>query len=746
MGRPSAASPREDVHHKGIPEPPSPPDGPVLLRLEGLFCTSCARAAEAVLGRVAGVAGVRVGFATRVARLSLAPGADREAVAAAATAAATRLGYPARPWRLALAGLPGTADDTDGDELAGLGGRLAVGWLLGMWVMLAQLGIYLSPGLAPETAGLLARVAGVLATPVVFVVGARFHLAGWRTLRAGAPGMDLLVSLGATGAWLLSVLQLAQGSAAVWFDTATVLVVLLLTGRLLEARARVRGVDAVRALLELSPAAVPVLRDGGWTEESAALVARGDRIQVAPFARMALDGRVAAGRSSIDTAALTGESLPVAVGPGDTVQAGCRNGAGVLEVEVTAPVGQRALDTIATQVRTALDQRAEVQGPAEWWSERLVWGVLGLAPLAVLGNLALGVAPLDAVLRGLTVLVVTCPCALGVAAPLVRVVAIGRAARRGVLIRDPDALERAGLPARRGAAGPRVVAFDKTGTLTEGRPVVVGVELVAPGVDRAALLWAAASAEVGSAHPIAQALREASLGDAGGEREAHPGQGVSWRSGGRTVRVGSRRWLGPVPLAPSGDTEVWVEDDGVLLGRVRLADALRPDAAGAVRALVDAGYGVRMWSGDSPAVVAAVAAAVGIPPAHAAGGLSPLDKAALVAELENAGQPVIFVGDGVNDAPGLARATVGVAVDAAADAARAAAGIVLRAGSLADGVVGTLALARSARRRAALNVGWAVVYNVVALPLAAVGAFPPAAAALAMVLSSLAVTLNAVRR
>lgn len=705
---------------------------PILLRIDGMFCTSCSRAVEHVLAGLDGVEQARVGFATGVASLEPAPGVDRETLLRAALRASARLGYPASAWTPTPVGL----DPQEGGRRK-LAMRLALGWFLGMWTMVAQVALYVAPDLDADGEMLLARVAAVAATPVVFVVGARFHLAGWRTLRAGVPGMDLLVSVGALGAWTLSMVQLWRGSPEVWFDAAAMLVVFLLGGRLLEAGARARGVDAVRRLLDLSPETVRRIEDGGVVEVPAATVSPGEHVEVPAGARLALDGVVEAGRSTLDRAALTGESRAVPVEVGEPVQAGCVNGAGVLRVRVTASVGQRVLDGIAHEVRRALDQRAEHRGLAERLSERLVPVVMGAAVLTGVASLALGVPLEHAVLRALAVLVVTCPCALGIAAPLVEVVTIGRAARAGVLVREPDALRRAGQV--------DVVVFDKTGTLTVGAPRIEGVDVVA-AVSATRVLERAAGAEVGSEHPLGRALREAvPLVEAQGEREVVPGRGVRWTMGEQVLRVGSRAWMGRVPLPPASDaTEVWVEEDGVLLGRIRLTDPVRPEAARVVAELRRQGLGLRLFSGDAPGTVASVAASVGLAAEEVRGGLSPVDKARMVREIEGRGLRVAFVGDGINDAPALAAATVGLAVSGASDAARAAAGITVRSGELSQ-VLRTLQLARHARRRVAANVTWALAYNALAVPLAALGLVGPGLAALAMAVSSLSVTLNAVR-
>lgn len=713
----------------------------LLLSVDGMFCSSCARAAERQLSKVPGVIGVQVGFVTGVASLRLGPSAGAGATEAAALQALGALGYPSRPYLPAAFAAPNPAAEAEATALAQ---RLAIAWLAGMWVMIAQLVLYLHPGLSLSEAGLLARFSGVLATPVVFVSGWRFHLAAWRTLRAGAPGMDLLVSLGAIGAWALSWIRLAQGGAAVWFDAATMLISLLLLGRLLEARARRRGMDAVRGLLDLSPERVEVWRPegegGAFRWAPAAAVDPGARVRVQPQARFALDGVVRVGHSEVVRAAMTGEARPVAVGPGDGVEAGCTNGGGVLEIEVTGVVGQRALDRVAAALRAALDQRTEDPGLAARWSERLVPVVLALSALTGGARLLGGAGWVEATAAALTVLVVTCPCALGLAVPLARVAAMGQAARRGLLFTSPAALER--------AAAVDTVVLDKTGTLTEGRPRLRAIS-GPPGdennVRNDVLLHLAASASAGGAHPLSDAIAALGPVERGGEREQRPGAGVRWRFAGREVCVGSAAWLG-APEAPADDPDsvVWVSQDGALVGALRFADPLRPEAPQSLAALSAAGLGLHLWSGDAEGPVRAAAAAVGQPALEARWGLRPEEKEAGVRALRAAGRVVAFVGDGINDAPALARADLGVAVRQATDAARAAAELVVRGGGLEQVVVG-LHIARVARRRARQNLAWAFVYNGIALPLAVGGWLSPGQAAVAMVFSSLSVTLNAAR-
>ncbi|MCB9692797.1 MAG: cadmium-translocating P-type ATPase [Alphaproteobacteria bacterium] len=690
---------------------------PVLLAVDGMFCGSCARALQKVVERLPGVASAQVGFATEVASVWVEPEADREAVIASALRAATDLGYPARPWSPVLEVVEPPVDE-------GLQVRIALAGFLTMWVMVAQLAIYLG-GLDAASQVLLARVAAVFATPVVFGTGDRFLLAGWRTLRAGVPGLDTLVATGAVGAWALSMARLLMGSAEVWFDSAAMLVVFLLLGRLVEGTARARGANAVRALLALTPEEATVWRDEGWRSVPAAEVVPGERVRIGPFSRIPVDGPVLEGRTAVDRQAITGESLPAEVGPGDLVEAGALTQSGSIEVQAEATVGQRRVDRIATRVRRSLDQRAESPGWGERFAEKWFGVVVMLASATFLGTLVVA-GPDEAVLRALAVLVITCPCALSVAGPLVTAVVMGRAAREGILFRDGDALRR--------LAEVDALAFDKTGTLTWGRPRVAGVDVLEG--DRDGLLRWAAQAEVGSHHPLARALEGHRGPELPGERRQIPGVGVEWDGPAGCVRVG-RRPEG-APLAPDGRTEAWVTLDGRPLGRVVFEDALRPDAARTVDAL---GLEVAVWSGDVAGPVDRVCSELGIP---GRSGCTPEDKADLARSWRLAGRTVAFVGDGVNDAPVLAEVDVGIAVTGASDTARAAAAVTLVGGGLAS-VHRALDLAREAALRARWNLMWALVYNGLALPLAMTGFVRPHWAAAAMAASSLTVTLSATR-
>lgn len=697
-----------------------------LFRVGGLWCTSCARAVELVLRRQAGVVGARVSFATGTAVVDVAssgPSLDRLMVPV------RKLGYRPAPWDPHPG--PWRPDEALSTQLSV---RLAVAVLLGMWVMLFQLALYVGePG--PEDARWLASLAGAFSTPVVWVAGARFHRAGFRTLRAGAPGMDFLVSAGSIAAWTVSMASLWAGRVEVWFDTATMLVTLLLAGRAIESRIRARGLQRVETVVRPAVERAVVFRGEDEAECPLESVSVGEVCRVESEHQIPFDGVVEAGHAALDASVLTGESEPVPVGPGDPVQAGAVVMEGSLRLRVTAGVGERRIDAIAARVSEALDQRTELQAVADAFAERLVPGVGVLAGVTGLAVWATTGDPTAATLRAVAVWVVTCPCALGLAVPVAAAVSVAAAARRGIVFRDPDALER--------AARVEHVVFDKTGTLTAARPQVVQVE---PEWAADRVLARAASAEWGIEHPLAATLRHAADRrglevDRRGRRRVLPGCGVAWQPPqGPEVRVGSPEWAGADGSVP--DDAVAVAEGSTLLGWVRVDAPLLPGAAEVVASLKARGMTVSLWSGDGEARVRAVAAELNI--SDARGRQGPEDKAEAVRARTAQGVSVAFVGDGINDAPALASADLGVAVSGAAEAALAVSPVVLRRGGV-EQVEHLLRGARRARSVMRQNLLWAVVYNATAIPAAIAGVVSPQWAAAAMVLSSLTVSANAVR-
>jgi heavy metal translocating P-type ATPase len=564
--------------------------------------------------------------------------------------------------------------------------------------------------------------------------------------------MDFLVAMGASASCLLSAWKLLQGQSAVYFDSGSMIVTFLLVGRLLEASVRSKSSDAVRSLLELPPETAQVLdANGVETRVLAKRVLLDNVIRIRPGERVPLDGLVTQGESSLDRSILTGETAFKTVKPGDSVEAGTLNGDGELLVTVRGTWGKRRIDLIARSVRQMLARKTASQTLAEQITRYLVPAICVLALLTFVWTSVSGTDIGIAIERAVSVLVITCPCALGMAVPLALTAGVGRAARAGVFFRDVEAIEKAGHI--------DLVFLDKTGTLTEGAPQLVDLQL-APGVSKATLLEEAATAERGSEHPLAKAIMScasaangqpvrASSGASSGASRAVPGGGVEWNGADKTrILVGSRRYLAtqniPSPDIVTDHTQVHVARDGQWRGCLLFADTPR---AGARRTLADlrlTGVDLAVLTGDHMGVALRIADAVGMDSDAIYASQSPEAKAAQIAAAQSAGVKVAFVGDGLNDAPALAAADLGIAVGGASASSVAAASIVL-----VDGGIEKLNIALAAARRTAQvmrqNLAAAAVYNLLAVPMAASGFVPPTVAAALMVASSLSVTLNAAR-
>jgi heavy metal translocating P-type ATPase len=710
--------------------------GRVDLAVDGMWCASCETAIEAVLRRQRGVSEVRASFATASVRLVWDP--DRVTLTDLVRPVLL-LGYSLRPL---------SPDHEAGPSEASrraLQIRLAIAVFFGNNAMMAAWAVYVGSwqGMTALTAWWLAAVSGLMALPVVFVAGWPFLRAGWRSLRAGVPGMDLLIGAGSLAAFGHSAWQLAAGRHAVYFDTAAMLVTFLLAGRLIEASARRQGMAAIQGLLSLAPEQATVVRPDGRDEVAAvAGIAVGSLVRIRPGERIAVDGVIERGESLCNRSLLTGEADWLRVDPGDGVQAGTLNGDGGLLVRVTAAPGERMLDRIGAAMRHMLMGRSA----ADLVINRLLrWFVPAVGLLALGCGLLAGILAGDAavgVVRAVSVLVIACPCALGLAGPMAVLVAAGAAARRGILLRDAEAIER--------LATVTTVALDKTGTLTRGMPSVCDV-VPAPGGEAASVLRLAAQAERGSEHPLAAAILQAAGSGpvVDGDVRAVPGAGVIFTPArGPVVLVGTASLLRahevePGALPATAATVAHVAQGGRWLGAILLADTPRPEAAAVVAALTEAGLDPVMVSGDGPGPALRVAAAVGIPAARVHAGLSPLAKGDWLAAAEARGERVAFVGDGLNDGPALAGASVAISLAGATDVALSAAHVVLTAGL--ERLPEAIRWARRTRRVMQVNLAWAIGYNVVALPLAAAGWAPPLVAAAAMVLSSLSVVLNSLR-
>ncbi|MEK7404737.1 MAG: cation-translocating P-type ATPase [Acidobacteriota bacterium] len=576
----------------------------------------------------------------------------------------------------------------------------------------------------------------------VFVILAPPFLGGlMRDLRRRRFSMDSLIAIGSGAAFAYSCASVFQRSDAVYFDTATMLLLLVTVGRLLEANARAKGHRALRELAALQPPQARVWHGGGWETMDAGAVEPGERVQVRAGERIPVDGRVLAGAAAIDQSMLTGEPLPVERRQGETVRAGSLCLDAVLEVECTA----NAAGSLLARLVSAVEEAQRARPPIERLADRVS---AAFVPLTFLLAVAVFLywwpqSAEKAWLSGLSVLVVACPCALGIALPVVNTLALAEAARRGILVRSAEALER--------LSAIRTVALDKTGTVTHGQVEVTAV-LPVDGVEAGELLSHAAAAAADSLHPVARAVERAAL-QQGVEAplrrglRAFPGCGVEaeLESGARVV-LGQPRWVqthlrgGPVNF--SGDCGAWCAAGGRLLGGFLLDDPVAPEAVEALAACREMGLRLLLLSGDRPAAVARAAAQLGI--AEHAGGLLPEEKTERVRALQSGGERVAMVGDGINDAPALAAADVGIAVSGGTDVAREVAEVAFIEGGLWK-LPQLIRLARRAQRLGRQNLAWAFGYNAIALSLAAGGLLRPIWAALIMVASSVLVVTNSFR-
>ena len=708
------------------------------LDIVGMRCASCSWLIERYLAGKPGVSEVRVSYATATAALRWDPA--RTSLGDIFSQLG-RIGYRARP-----ADQRWSARQAEGDARL-LVARTGIAVLLAMNVMLASLGLYAGEveGISEAARVALRWIAGCLATPVVVWAGWPFFRGALAALPARRATMDTLVALGAGAAFAASLVGLATGGP-VYFDSAATIVALVLVGRVIEQRARRQGLQAIRGLLALEPETARLLGPQGESSVAAADLRPGDEVAVRPGERFPCDGTVLAGNSESDESHLTGESRPRQIGPGAAVPGGALNGWGSLRVRADRVGADTAVARIAAAVERAMASRAPVERLADRVTGVLVPVVIALALVTGLAWWLATGDPGRALLTGVAVVVIACPCALGLATPAALMTALGAAARRGIFFRDAAALER--------AADVGVVAFDKTGVLTEGRLQMTGVR-VAPGWSVDELLTVAASAERPSEHALGRAIVAAARARGLATREPErfrsvPGGGVEAAVEGRGVLVGSEAYLRAsgvvVPDGLSSDdcTLACVAVDGAFAGFVEADDRVRPEAAGTIEQLGGMRIRCAIVSGDRPGPVARAAAEAGLrsTPAHA--GLSPDDKAGLLATWRAAGEAVAMVGDGVNDAPALAAANLGIAVGAATDVALETADVAL-AGDDLLAVPDALALARRARRIVRQNLGWALAYNAAAVPLAMAGIVHPALAALAMACSSTSVLVNAAR-
>ena len=707
------------------------------LAIEGMTCASCAGRVEKALLKVPGVAAAAVNLATESARVSASRGIDVGAL----LKAVDKAGYHAAR--------AGKGKET-ADKPQSHGGRAVIAAAilsLPLTVpMLLELGggHYMLPG----------WLQWLLATPVQFWLGARFYRAGWKAVKAGAGNMDLLVALGTSAAYGLSVYQLlaheGHGMPHLYFEASAVVITLVLLGKWLEARAKRQTAAAIRALQALRPASARVRRDGVDADIAVEQVRVGDLVVVRPGERIAVDGVVEEGASHVDESLITGESLPVARQAGDKVTGGAINGDGLLLVRTGAIGAETALARIIRLVESAQAAKAPIQRLVDKVSAVFVPVVLLIALATFAGWWLAGAHAEAAIINAVAVLVIACPCALGLATPAAIMAGTGVGARHGILIKDAEALEV--------AHSVNTVVFDKTGTLTVGKPALV--ELEPCGIERRELLQLAAAIQNGSEHPLARAVTTRAAADdvdvpPAADLRALPGRGLAATVAGMDLRLGSSRLmqelgidLAPLQarageLAEGGHTVSWLASVGPsarLLGLLAFGDQLKDSARDAVSRLHALGVETVLLTGDNRGSAAAVGRALGIREVVAE--VLPEDKTGKVAELKRSGRIVAMVGDGINDAPALAAADVGIAMATGTDVAMHAAGVTLMRGDPAL-VADAIDISRRTYRKIRQNLFWAFIYNLVGIPLAALGMLNPVVAGAAMAFSSVSVISNA---
>ena len=682
-----------------------------------------------------------------------------------------------------------SAQATGSAEQRAMKTRLGIALALSLLVLLGSMGSVLFPSLRGwwgENPYLL----WALATPVQFWVGWRFYRGAWATLRHLTFDMNALIVMGTSAAYFYSVAavtapgffisQAVDGETPLYFDTAAVIITLILLGRYLEARAKRQTAAAIHALMDFQPQMARIVREGTPHEVPVATLAVGDVVQVRPGERVPVDGLVLEGQSAVDESMLTGESMPVEKTPGDEVVGGTLNTIGAFTFRATRIGKDTALARIVRLIEEAQGSKAPLQRLADRIAARFVPAVIAVALVTFFAWYLLGPEPAltRALLAFVAVLIIACPCALGLATPTAVMVAMGAGAAKGVLVRDSEALER--------LHNVTTVVLDKTGTLTQGKPEVTDVIVVdrmESGVRRndesgdsspqnsaseseAEMLRLAAAAEQASEHPLSQAVVRAALAKSltlppAKEFIAAPGRGIRAEVAGKLIRVGNQAYMEESGVDvgeyaararsfhEEGKTALFVAVDGILAGVIAVADTLKPSAAPTVQTLRDRGLTVMMLTGDAARTAQAIAGQLAIE--HVSAEVLPGQKAAAIAARQAAGEVVAMVGDGINDAPALARADVGIALGAGADVALEAADITLMGDSL-SGLETAFALSLATRRTIWQNLGWAFGYNVVLIPVAAGVLYPfigivlnPMLAAAAMAFSSVSVVMNSLR-
>lgn len=720
----------------------SVPSETVDLLISGMTCATCSGRLEKVLSRLPGVERAVVNLATEKATVTAPSGVVSLELLIDAV---TKAGFVAEPATTAAeqqAVLEAKAQQRARREVIRLVIAIVLTLPLALPMLLMLFGI---------DATLPAWWQLALATPVQFWLGGRFYEGAFKSLRGGAGNMDVLVVMGTSAAWGLSTWVTLTGGAGghLYFEAAAMVITLVLFGKWMEGRAKRGAASAIRALMDLRPELAQVERDGVLIEIPAESVAQDEIVIVRPGERVPVDGVIVEGESQLDESLITGESLPVSRGVGDTVTGASVNGEGMLRIKATTVGVESTLSRIIRLVENAQASKAPVQKMVDQISAVFVPVVAVISLFTFIGWWLIGNDLQTAFLAAVSVLVIACPCALGLATPTALMVGTGVAARHGVLIKDAEALER--------AHHSNSVVFDKTGTLTQGRPSVE--RIVAVDGNDARLLQLTASAQQGSEHPLARSVLDRSQLDGLSllpvtQFTSLPGRGLSAQVDGRALLVGNRRLmqehniglgsLGPEAdgLEAEGRTLMWVADNSAaekLVGFIAVSDPVKEGAAEAVAELQRRGLLTVMLTGDNRYASQVVADAVGID--QVISEVLPEDKASEIEKLKQAGGVVAMVGDGINDAPALAVADIGIAMGTGTDVAMHTAGITLMRGDpllIAD----ALSISYATYNKIRQNLFWALIYNLIAIPLAASGALNPVVAGAAMAMSSVSVVSN----
>lgn len=733
------------------------------LDIEDMSCASCVSRVEKALLNVPAVTGASVNLATGKAHVTALGG---EAALPAALAAVKVAGYGAHA---VMAG-SNSSVDRRADEMRLLKRDVTVAAVLTLPLFVLEMGGHLWPpfhhwlmDLIPTET--LYYLYFVLATAVLFGPGKRFFVKGFQTLAHGAPDMNALVALGSGAAWLYSVVTtfwpalLPEGARYVYYEAATVIVTLILTGRLLEARAKGQAGDAIRNLAAMQVKDARVERDGLVIDVAVEDVVPGDVVMIRPGERVPVDGKVIDGTSYVDEAMISGEPVPVKKVAGDAVTGGTVNGAGSLRFEVTRVGADTMLAGIIRMVEEAQGSKLPIQALVDQITARFVPAVMAVAALTLLVWLIFGPEPAlaHALVSAVAVLIIACPCAMGLATPAAIMVATGRAAEAGVLFRRGEALQT--------LSDTTLIVLDKTGTVTEGRPELTDLT-VADGFEEAEVLALAAAVEERSEHPVGAAIVKAAKAKGlvlpAVERfRSVTGYGIAAEAGGRKIEIGAARYMEKLNLSVSafaadgarlageGKTPLYVAIDGRLAAAVAVADPVKPGSRAAIAALKTLGLSVAMVTGDNARTADAIARQVGIE--RVVADVLPEGKVKAIRAFRDEGEVVAFVGDGINDAPALAEATVGLAIGTGTGVAIESAEVVLASGDLM-GAVQAVEMSRAALANIRQNLFWAFGYNVILIPVAAGALWPvfgitlsPMIGAAAMGLSSVFVLGNALR-